>query len=51
MVPSTKKQLRALGLNSDTELVEVHPWLKDVPYDRRDGDLADILNATKGMLT
>ena len=47
---TTKKELRALVANSNSALVKERPWLLNVPYDVRDGAIAEFVkNLTTEM--
>ena len=43
----TKKDLRSLCLNRDSELFKDNLWLKDIPYDVRDEGMIDLIKAYK----
>lgn len=47
----TKKLLRSLFVNNDSEVVKANPWLLDVGYDIRDDAIKDVFTALKGNFT
>lgn len=49
-VPLNLKALRALLLNSDSDAMKQHAWLRDVPYDVRDEAIRDLVKAYQSNL-
>lgn len=47
----TKKLLRSLFVNNDSDTVKANPWLLNVGYDIRDDAIKDVLTALKGNFT
>jgi len=47
----TKKLLRSLFVNNDSDAVKDNPWLLEVGYDIRDDAIKDVLTGLKGNFT